>query len=118
MFLAVALHAQGAERTSAVQGMVSVTPSCPGPQKVGQEPCTSPLAEARLLLQPQGPATGGQTFRFVANANGRFSQKVPPGRYVLKVEVEGQYPRCPDTRLRVTSAKRTVANVRCDSGMR
>lgn len=106
-------------RGSGVVGMVVVSPSCPGPQKIGEDACTSPLADAKLSLKPLGRvAQGAEDLKSSTNSKGRFSIAAPPGRYVLHVEVEGIYPRCPPTKVRVQRSGLTHTEVRCDSGMR
>ena len=99
---------------SGVAGYVRVAPSCPGPTRPGLA-CVAPLAGARLQLRT--PA-GKVVHRDSAAEDGAFSIAAPPGRYVLQVEVDGLYPRCEPTPLRIVKGRWARLTLECDSGMR
>ncbi len=99
---------------SGVAGYVRVAPSCPGPTRPGQA-CVAPFAGARLQLRT--PA-GKVVRRDSAAEDGVFRIAAPPGRYVLQVEVDGLYPRCEPTPLRIVKGRWTRLTLECDSGMR
>lgn len=116
---AASSSAMGNDLTSGVAGMVVVSPSCPGPQRLGEDACTSPLADAKLSLKPLShSAQESADLKSSTNSRGRFSIAAPPGRYLLRVEVEGLYPRCPPVKVKVRRSGLTHTEVRCDSGMR
>ena len=97
-----------------VSGRVSVVPSCPGPQRPGQN-CEAPLAGATLQLR----TVAGKLVRHVtASEDGTFEIAAPPGRYVLRVMVDGLYPRCEPAPVRIVKGRRTQVKLECDSGMR
>lgn len=100
---------------SGITGRVYVSPSCPGPQKADQEACTSPLAGAVVQLRK---VDGAVVHQATSSDEGGFSFKAPPGAYVIHVEVEGLYPRCPDVEVTLIKSKITQTEVACDSGMR
>ena len=98
-----------------VNGSVNVSPSCPGPQKINQEPCSSPLpAVSVVLLKVDGRMAG----RATTAADGSFFIVARSGNYTLHVEVEGMYPRCPGVAVKVAKNSVATANILCESGMR
>jgi hypothetical protein len=71
--------------------------------------------EARSLSA--GPAAR-VTASTRTRADGRYSLRLSPGRYLL-VAVIGQFlPRCPEVTVSVSSGQRVRANIHCDSGIR
>ena len=100
---------------SGVTGHVSVSNSCPGPQKINQPPCASALADAKLVLRKANGAVAAKT---TAASDGSFTLHGPPGDYVVQVEIEGLYPRCPEVELTIAKGRLAKADVVCDSGMR
>ena len=97
-----------------ISGTVTVSPGCPGPQRVDQE-CVRPLGGVRVrLIDLAGqPVDAAQT-----SAEGAFAIAVPPGSYRLEVVAEGRLPRCPPTTVIVEVGKTTTVKITCESGMR
>lgn len=100
--------------SSSVGGTVTVSPSCPGPQRIDQE-CVSPLGGVQVrLVDPTGKTVGvAQT-----SAQGEFEIVAPPGTYQLEVAIEGRLPRCPPSSVTVVGGKKSAVRISCDSGMR
>jgi hypothetical protein len=62
---------------------------------------------------------GGQTVASTVTDNaGWYSLGLAPGDYTLVVVVNGRYPRCPATRVTVSSIGPANANILCDTGIR
>lgn len=106
-------NAQASE--SGVRGKVSMSPSCPGPQKINQEACTTPFAEAKVQLRN---SAGKLVRNVIAGGDGIFTIHAPAGVYALHVEVEGMYPRCEVVEVTVQKGHMGQADIACDSGMR
>lgn len=100
---------------SGIAGRITVSPSCPGPQKIDQEACRSPLAGAVVELRKGRGAIVGKV---TTDADGRFQMNAPTGVYTLRIDVLGMYPRCPETGVTVTKLAAAPVEVTCDSGMR
>lgn len=114
MGVACTIAAEGASRAG-VTGRISVSNSCPGPQRINQPPCTSVLADAKLVLRQLNGTVASET---ATTADGSYAFHIPAGSYVLQVNVEGIYPRCPEIEVNVAKGLVTQADVVCDSGMR
>jgi hypothetical protein len=97
-----------------VVGKVTVSPTCPGPQRL-DENCAKPLADARVLLI--GP--GGKTIAAaVTSPEGIFEIDAAVGTYRIEVATSLRFPRCPAAEVTVTAGARTHVNIECDSGLR
>lgn len=99
---------------SGVVGTMTVSPSCPGPQRLDDE-CESALVGIQVRLADKRGRTVGSA---QTSAKGEFEIAAPPGTYLLEVSIEGRLPRCPATSLEVTGRKKTTVRISCDSGMR
>lgn len=99
---------------SGVAGNVKVSPSCPGPQRTGQE-CVAPYSDALVqLLNAAGVVVSSAT----TDNEGHFVIRAPAGDYQVRVNVEGLYPRCESTSVRILNQTFVQTVIRCDSGMR
>lgn len=98
----------------AVTGIVIVSPSCSGPERLGSD-CQAALAgvEVRLL--------GGDA-RVVAKAvtdhEGRFLLLASQGAYELRVIIAGKLPACPVTPITIGQSPPPQQRIECDSGRR
>lgn len=100
--------------TSGVAGTVSVSPACPGPERPGSA-CAAPYADARVQLRTlDGTIAAAAT----TGTGGTFRLAARPGRYELRIDVVGLYPRCEPASVTVRQGKFSRAVLRCDSGMR
>ena len=78
-------------------------------------PCTRPFANATILvLDGTNRNTVGTA---VTNAHGNFIVSVPPGAYLVHVQVV-DLPRCPEIQATVGPSKFTAVQVSCDTGIR
>ena len=110
----LACAASQAVPTSGVAGTVSVSPACPGPERPGRA-CTARYADARVQLRTlDGTIAAAAT----TGAGGTFRLSARPGRYELRIDVVGLYPRCEPASVTVRQGKFSRAVLRCDSGMR
>jgi len=104
-----------AQPRSGVSGALSQAPACPGPQRIDQDACVAPLAAARVQLRKAGGEVAASA---VSAADGSFTLYAPPGRYRLRAEADGLYPRCEDAAVTIRKGRMARAELRCDSGMR
>lgn len=100
---------------SAVTGKVSLVPSCPGPQRIDQGPCTAPFAGAHVQLRNSADVIVDRT---IAAADGRFKLRAPAGKYDIEIDVTGAYPRCETTQVTIRKGRQVEVDISCDSGMR
>ncbi len=109
-----ASSAEAKATPSGVAGMVSLSPGCPGPQRKDQD-CTKPVVGKDVeLLDRKGKLIGKAT----TGDDGKFTINAKHGKYMLKVNVEAMYPKCPNLDVTIKRHAMTDANISCDSGMR
>ena len=78
-------------------------------------PCTKRFANATILvLDGTNRNTVGTA---VTNARGNFIVTVPPGAYLVHVQV-ADFPRCPEVQATVGPSKFALVHVSCDTGIR
>ena len=111
---AIAMASAASASQGGVGGTVTVSPSCPGPQRVDQE-CVSALGGVEVrLVDPAGKTVGVAR----TSAEGEFEIAAPPGTYQLEVAIKGRLPRCPPSSVTVVGGKKSAVRISCDSGMR
>lgn len=99
---------------SAVIGEVTLSPTCPGPQKPDQS-CEKPFAGATVqILDGYRMVVGSGT----TNADGFFLIEIPAGEYTAHIEINSRLPRCPDVPFSVTEQGRAFVQIDCDTGIR
>jgi hypothetical protein len=106
--------AGGASAGSGVQGAVTLSPACGGPQREGVS-CNSPYADVELRLMTDGGAMVASTR---TSATGRYLLAAPAGRYRLQVMTPVKITRCPSPEVVVVAKQTSVVDIECDSGMR
>ncbi len=100
---------------SSVIGEVTLSPTCPGPQRPGQK-CVQPFANAAVQLLDASNNLAGST---TTNAAGLFAFSVlPPSDYTVHVSTRGRLPNCPDTPVTVIENKSASVQIGCDTGIR
>ena len=119
-WLACALIASGAASASGdagpgVQGVVTLSPTCGGPQREGGAACEAPYAGAEVRLVSGNGATVAAARTTTA---GRYLVSAPAGHYRVMVTTPIRFTRCPSPEVVVTEGKVSVVDVECDSGMR
>ena len=119
-WLACALIVSGAASASGdagpgVQGVVTLSPTCGGPQREGGAACEAPYAGAEVRLVSASGATMATARTTTA---GHYLLSAPPGRYRVMVTTPIRFTRCPSPAVVVTEGKVGVVDVECDSGMR
>ena len=97
-----------------MQGTVTLSPSCGGPQREGIA-CSAPYADVELRLITSAGAVLGSTR---TSATGHYQLTVPAGRYRVQVMTPVKITRCPSPEVVVVAKQTSVADIECDSGMR
>jgi hypothetical protein len=98
-----------------VEGVITVSPTRPGPIRAGSElPNTTPLPNATFTISSdKGPVKS-----FTTDTEGRFRVFLNPGHYLVLL-AEDRFPRpCGPFEVDVAPGKMTDVEWRCDSGMR
>jgi hypothetical protein len=104
----------GAQRSeSGIEGLVTLSPTCPGPQRAGQV-CEQPYQATISVLDQRGNVVT----RIRSGADGRFRVVLAPGSYTLRPESPGALPRAGELAVTVTAGQFTRVDIRYDSGMR
>jgi hypothetical protein len=103
-----------ADTVTGIQGIVTVSPTRPGPARRGADAARGPLPNAAFTV-----ATGkGTIASFTTGADGRFHLSLQPGHYVVSL-AEQRFPRpCGPFEVEVVSGKMTEVEWGCDTGMR
>ena len=117
-WLTCALIATGAVAasggSSGVQGSVTLSPACGGPQREGVA-CTAPYADVELrLLASDGAAVASAR----TSATGHYLLTAPAGRYRVQVMTPVRITRCPSPEVLVVAKQTSIVDIECDSGMR
>ena len=117
-WLTCALIATGAAAasggSSGVQGAVTLSPTCGGPQREGVA-CNAPYADVELrLLASDGAAVASTR----TSATGHYLMAAPAGRYRVQVMTPVRITRCPSPDVLVVAKQTSVVDIECDSGMR
>lgn len=77
--------------------------------------CTRPFANA--TIQVLDDATRNPVGTAVTNRFGNFRVAVPPGAYLVHVQVV-DFPRCPEVKAVVRPLRLTRVKIACDTGIR
>lgn len=99
---------------ASIHGVVTLSPTCPGPQRPGQV-CEKPYADAAVvILDPQGKVVGST----MTNSAGIFNISVAPGAYTVHIDTPGLLPYCPDTPVKAPDGGIASVRINCDTGIR
>lgn len=97
-----------------VTGMVIVSPSCSGPERLGSN-CHAPLAGVEVQLLSSDARLLAQT---VTDREGQFKLLAPTGQHELRIIIAGKLPACPVTPITVGQSPPLQQRIECDSGRR
>jgi len=102
-------------QTSGISGHVSVGPSCPV-VGLGIECDDSPYQGIVdfVVNDPERELI----VRVSTDENGVFSTAIPAGSYVVLIQTEGPFPRCPEEEVIVEEGSMADIAIVCDSGIR
>ena len=97
-----------------IWGIVTVSPTRPGPTRLGAEKSVAPLPNAAFTVATdKGPLAS-----FTTGADGKFRVSLQPGHYVVSMN-EQRFPRpCGPFEVDVVAGKMTDVAWNCDTGMR
>lgn len=95
------------------RGRVTAGPTCPVERP--DQPCQPRPVQATIAAITADSATAATTS---TENDGRYAFNLAPGRYTLRVSVDGPFPRCPDTTVTVTNGPAATADITCDTGIR
>ena len=104
----------GAAAGSGVEGTVTLSPACGGPQREGAG-CQAPYADVEVRLIGHG---GSVVATARTSSAGRYLLPAPAGNYHLQVMTPIKITRCPSPAVKVTQQQISVVDIDCDSGMR
>ena len=103
---------------SGIRGTVSLGPTCPGPQRIGQV-CTKPYAATLIITRPDGTEAARVTS---SEIDGSFSVDLPAGDYTIAPLVDPQKPLPVPHSTTVDAAVKagayTQVDIQFDTGMR
>ena len=103
------------EATTGIEGIVIISPTRPGPSRVGSEKARAPLPDAVFTIANKN---NGAVTSFTTGADGRFRVLLQSGHYVVSL-AEHRFPRpCGPFEVEVVSGKMTPVEWHCDTGMR
>ena len=95
------------------RGRVTAGPTCPVERE--DQPCPpNPVKRVRIDASTHGRVAGSA----VTDDDGRYAITLEPGDYVVHVETDGMFPRCPDTDVHVSPGSAATADIACDTGIR
>jgi hypothetical protein len=106
--------ATGIATEAAITGNVTLSPSCPGPERIDR-PCTVPFADVPVELRD---AQGAVVARTVTSGDGHFQLNAPAGSYTIRVVTTRPYPRCESPKISIPVDQPAPVQVGCDTGMR
>ena len=111
----VALGQSNRDMTTGIEGVITVSPTRPGPIRAGSDtPNAAPLPNATFRVT----SNEGSVTTFTTDPQGHFRVPLKPGHYSVLL-AENRFPRpCGPFEIDVEAGKMTEVEWRCDSGMR
>jgi carboxypeptidase family protein len=104
--------AQGGAQDSGIEGHVEIRP-VRSVERLGV-----PNAEPYQATVAVVDAQGNEVTRFTSDAQGNFRVALPPGRYVLRPESAGRYPRASTQSVVIAPHRFSQVDIVYDSGRR
>jgi hypothetical protein len=115
LLLLVSANAMSAPISTGIRGSVHISPSHPGPQRIG-ESGQKPMGGVKVQVLDANQRIVAHA---VADADGKFSVSLSPGEYSVEVDTAGAVlPRCGTADAKVQDGQVTEVELSCDSGMR
>ncbi len=100
--------------SSLIMGEVTLSPTCPGPQRPGQI-CEQPFAGATVQVIDEWQMVVAEA---LTDREGLFSVEVDPGDYLVHVETEARLPVCTDVPVTALADGKVFVSVDCNTGIR
>ena len=100
---------------SGIRGTVTIGPTCPGPERPGEE-CTRPYVATLIVTRRDGTEVG----RVTSGEDGRFSIELPPGEYTIVPQKDSQslLPRAASIDVSVPANEFAEVDISFDTGIR
>jgi hypothetical protein len=98
---------------SGVHLIVTIGPTCPGPQRPGQI-CTRPYQGEFVVTNN----AGAEVARATTDQNGKATIDLPPGNYTIASQVEGKFPSSAPATVTVPAGQYVEVNIELDTGIR
>jgi hypothetical protein len=114
MAMCAGVYAAPPADSSGVKGRITLSPTCGGPPREGED-CQAPYAQVEIRLLNEAGSVMGQTR---TSAQGLFQIAAAAGRYRLQVMPSGKITRCPIVYVQISANTLASVDVDCDSGMR
>jgi len=103
------------DNATGISGVITVSPTRPGPSRTGELPDRGPFANTTFVVQIEYATVAS----FRTDDHGRFSVSVPAGHYTVSPKNwDGGPGRCGPFEVDVATGKMTTVEWRCNSGMR
>lgn len=113
--MAIGANAYAASATlSGVKGRITLSPTCGGPPREGED-CQAPYAQVEIRLLNEAGSVIGQTR---TSSQGLFQMAAAAGRYQLQVMPAEKITRCPLVAVQISADSWASVTLDCDSGMR
>lgn len=99
---------------SGIEGTVTLSPTCGGPQREGVD-CRVPYADVELRLLRKDGSVASQA---KTSPSGQYRLPAPAGHYQVQVMRPNKITRCPRLDAVVEPRGYTAIDIECDSGIR
>jgi hypothetical protein len=101
--------------TSGIEGFVTEGPMCPGPVRIGDNPCPDqPYPTTITILDTHGK----QLAQIQTDDTGHFIIQFAPGTYTLHPEPGKPFPVAPDQSVFIEDGQYTQVSIIYDTGIR
>jgi hypothetical protein len=114
MMMSTNAYAAPPANSSGVKGRVTLSPTCGGPPREGED-CQAPYAQVEIRLLDEAGSVAGQTR---TSPQGQFHIAAAAGRYRLQVMTLEKITRCPLVHVLISANTVASVDLDCDSGMR
>ena len=105
--------ASGATNETGIEGVITVTPSHPGPERPGMA-SSAPLKNVPFVVSNETQTVA----EFMTDDQGRFRLTLAPGHYTVSRKDQSRIGSCGPFAVDVVNGQLTKVEWRCESGMR